>query len=147
MESLSREPKLLDGGSASDARGRVSFVNPFTFAGVKRFYMIENNPGVIRAFHGHMKEAKYVFVCAGKARIVIVPIDGTATPDKNAKPLVFNLSIEKSQILYIPGGYANGSMSLEPGTRIQYFSTATVEDSKADDYRYEANYWGADLWK
>jgi dTDP-4-dehydrorhamnose 3,5-epimerase len=147
MESLSNEPKLLEGGSASDARGRVSFVNPFTFAGVKRFYMIENNPGIIRAFHGHMKEAKYVFVSAGKARIVIVPIDGTPSPSKDAKPLVFDLSAEKPQVLYIPGGYANGSMSLEPGTRIQYFSTATVEDSKADDYRYAPDYWGADIWK
>jgi len=137
----------MDGGAASDARGRVCFVNPFTFAGVKRFYMIENNPGVIRAFHGHMKEAKYVFVSAGRARIVIAPIDGTPNPDSKAKPLVFNLSAEKPQVLFIPGGYANGSMSLELGTRIQYFSTATVEESKADDYRYESNYWGEQVWQ
>ena len=36
-------PVLLQGGCHVDARGSISFVNGFTFAGVERFYWIQSN--------------------------------------------------------------------------------------------------------
>jgi dTDP-4-dehydrorhamnose 3,5-epimerase len=46
--------------------------------------------------------------------------------------------------MYIPPGYANGAMTLTEDTRIMYFSTATLEESKTDDYRFSYDYWS--IW-
>jgi dTDP-4-dehydrorhamnose 3,5-epimerase len=48
-------------------------------------------------------------------------------------------------VLYIPPGYANGAMTLTSDTMIQYFSTATLEESKGDDIRFDARLW--DPWQ
>ena len=62
------EPKIISGGLAVDDRGVVSFINDFNFSNVKRFYQVENHrQGFIRAWHGHKKEGKYVYVCQGSA--------------------------------------------------------------------------------
>ena len=51
------------GGLFSDDRGHLRFVNDFNFEGVKRFYQVENHSkNFIRAWHGHEKEGKYVYV-------------------------------------------------------------------------------------
>ncbi|MFW9896171.1 MAG: NAD-dependent epimerase/dehydratase family protein, partial [Candidatus Thorarchaeota archaeon] len=58
-----RELQLIKGGIAIDDRGSVSFANDFNFYGIKRFYQVQNfKTSTIRAFHGHSKEAKYVYV-------------------------------------------------------------------------------------
>jgi len=65
--------QVLNGGLAVDDRGSVSFVNDFTFEGVKRFYQVENHrKGFIRAWHGHQKEGKFVYVTNGSALIGVV---------------------------------------------------------------------------
>jgi dTDP-4-dehydrorhamnose 3,5-epimerase len=70
------EPKIINGGVATDDRGSVRFVNEFNFDGVKRFYQVQNHrAGFIRAWHGHHKEGKYVYVAKGTAIIGAVPID------------------------------------------------------------------------
>lgn len=64
------EIKLINGGLSVDDRGSVTFVNDFNFSDVKRFYIVENHRvGFIRAWHGHEKEGKYVFVVKGTALI------------------------------------------------------------------------------
>src|SRR3989338_10572283 len=142
-----KKPKLFEGGIAADQRGQVSFVNGFGFEDVVRFYMVENSAKEpIRAFHGHMKEAKYVFVPSGSALVAAVRLDDSKTPSKSAIPERFVLSAKKPSILYIPGGYANGFRALEANTRVIFFSTDSAEESKADDYRFPHDYWGADVW-
>ena len=47
-------------------------------------------------------------------------------------------------MLEIPAGYANGAMSLLPGTRLMYLSDATLDGSLGDDFRYPARHW--DPW-
>ena len=44
----------------------------------------------------------------------------------------------------MPAGYANGAMSLLPGTRLVYFSDAPLDASLEDDVRYPARHW--DPW-
>lgn len=140
--------RVLDGGLAVDDRGTVSFVNGFDFSGVKRFYKIENfSKDVIRAFHGHLKEGKYVYVVSGTIVLAAVPIDDTKTPSKTAQVRRFVLSGRKPGIVFIPPGYANGFRILEEGTQIVFFSTSTLEESKGDDYRFPADYWGGDVWQ
>jgi dTDP-4-dehydrorhamnose 3,5-epimerase len=68
--------KLINGGLAVDDRGSVRFVNDFDFQNVKRFYQVENHrQGFIRAWHGHKKEGKYVYVVSGSALIGVVNMD------------------------------------------------------------------------
>ena len=69
---------LLDGNVAVDDRGCLRFINEFNFEGVKRFYQVENfNTHTIRAFHGHMKEGKYVYVVSGSAIVCAVKMSDT----------------------------------------------------------------------
>ncbi|MFW9896815.1 MAG: dTDP-4-dehydrorhamnose 3,5-epimerase family protein, partial [Candidatus Thorarchaeota archaeon] len=101
----------------------------------------------IRAFHGHLKEAKYVYVAKGSAIVAIVELDNVESPSKLQKVERFILSDKNPQILFIPPKYANGFRPLEVDTRIIFFSTSSLEESKGDDYRYPADYWGKRIWK
>ncbi len=140
------EPTFLEGGGLGvDDRGEVGYVNGFTFQGVKRFYFLQNHrQGFIRAWHAHRREAKYVLVVAGVALVGAVPIVGDwVKPDRNAKVYRYTMSAKKPAVLYIPPGYANGAMSLSTDATVMYFSTATMEETKDDDVRYDARYWDA----
>lgn len=140
-------PVLIEGGLAVDDRGCVLFSNGFAFEGVKRFYAVENfSKDTIRAWHGHEKEGKYVFVSSGSAIVAAVKMTDTKKPNKKEKIERYILSSRKPSVLWIPSGYANGFKSLEPGTKLFFFSTSTLEESKGDDYRFPADYWGDIIW-
>jgi len=137
-----QEIKLIQGDISIDDRGQLSFVNNFDFKNVKRFYMVENHfPKFIRAWHGHKDEGKYVFVAQGAALLAAVKIDNWAQPSKTLEINKFVLSSLKPQILYIPPGYANGFMTLSENSKLIFYSTSTLEQSKGDDYRFESRYW------
>jgi dTDP-4-dehydrorhamnose 3,5-epimerase-like enzyme len=142
------EPKalgLIEGGLSVDDRGQLSFVNDFDFAGVKRFYVVSNHvAGFVRAWHAHKKEAKYVVVVKGAALVGAVKVEAWDEPSKDAEVARFVLSANKPAALYIPPGYANGFMSLTEDALLMFFSTSTLEESRGDDYRYDARYW--DIW-
>jgi dTDP-4-dehydrorhamnose 3,5-epimerase len=140
--------RVIEGGLAVDDRGSLTFVNGFDFRSVKRFYMVENFSGdVIRAFHGHLKEGKYVFVARGTALLAAVPLDDVRAPSREAKVHRYVISARRPAVVYVPPGYANGFRCLEPDTRILFFSTASLEESKGDDYRFPADYWGREIWE
>lgn len=139
-------PRLIEGGIAIDDRGSVAFVNGFDFAGVKRFYAVVNHrQGFVRAWHAHRREAKYVTVVSGAAVVAAVRIDDWERPSPAAEVHRFVLSDTKPSVLYIPPEHANGFMSLTQDTRLMFFSTSTVEESRSDDVRYHARLW--DVWK
>lgn len=135
-------PTIIDGGKAIDDRGSLCFVNDFDFSDVKRFYQVENHRrGFIRAWHGHEKEAKYVYVARGAALVAAVEMENKDLHN----PHTFVLSSDQPKILYIPPGYFNGFKTLVEGTIIQFFSTSTLEESKGDDVRLPYDYW--DIWQ
>ena len=137
--TIMKETKILNGGIAVDDRGSVRFVNDFNFEGVKRFYHVENHRrGFIRAWHGHKKEGKYVYVPNGSALVGVVNME-TEEVSK------FVLSDKSPKILWIPPGYYNGFKSLEENTKILFFSTTTLEESLGDDIREEHNKWN--IWE
>lgn len=141
-----QEPQLFKGGLAVDDRGSVSFVNDFNFAGVKRFYCVENHKqGFVRAWHAHRNESKYVMVVKGSAVIGAVEIDNWDNPSKDLKIHRYVLSEKSPSVLFIPAGYANGFMNLSGDAKIMFFSTSELKDSLNDDVRYDAHYWEA--WK
>lgn len=138
----------IQGKIFHDARGSVSFVSDFSFKDVKRFYQVENiNTEFIRAFHGHMKEAKYVYVVAGAILLCTVFLDDEKTPSKDNKVEKFILKADDPQIIYIPPSYANGFKALEPKSKVVFFSTTTLEESQKDDYRFPVDYWGKKVWE
>jgi dTDP-4-dehydrorhamnose 3,5-epimerase-like enzyme len=140
------EPRLIEGAISVDDRGTVSFVNDFSFSGVKRSYIVTNHKsGFVRAWHAHKKEAKYVTVVRGSAIVGAVKIDDWEKPSKDAPVSRYVLSDKKPSVLYIPAGYANGFMSLTRDTILVFYSTATLEQSRGDDTRFEARYW--DIWQ
>lgn len=138
--------KMIQGGIVVDDRGSVSFVNDFSFAGIKRFYMIENHrQGFVRAWHAHKKETKYVMVIKGAALVGAVKIDNWEKPSEVTQVERFILSEKKPSILYIPAGYANGFMSLTVDTKLIFFSTLSLEESQSDDFRFSSRHW--DIWQ
>ena len=131
--------KLINGGLSVDDRGSVRFVNDFNFDGVKRFYQVENHSkGFIRAWHGHKKEGKYVYVVNGSALIGVVNMDSEEINK-------FVLSSQTPKVLWIPPGHYNGFKSLEENTKILFFSTSTIEESLGDDIRESHDKWN--IWE
>ncbi len=139
--------KTITGAISKDERGTVKFINGFNFKGIKRFYQIENtDTKIIRAFHGHMKEAKYVYVVSGAILLCTVFLDNVKNPSKENKVERFVLKAGNPQIIYIPSSYANGFKALAPNTKVVFFSTSTLEESMDDDFRFPPDYWGKEVW-
>lgn len=139
---------IIWGDVAVDDRGSVRFVNDFDFKDVKRFYQVSNHErGFIRAWHGHIREGKYVYVAKGSIILGVSPIDkdaGSLVKDRTKKLF---LSATKPRIVYIPPGNANGFKTLEEDTIVMFYSTSTLEESMNDDIRYDwnvVNIWDED---
>lgn len=129
---------VISGDLYSDERGTLRFVNEFDFSTVKRFYQVENHRvGFIRAWHGHKHEHKYMYVVSGSAYVGVVDL-------KTEEIQKFVLSSEKPRVLWIPANTAHGFMNLEENTKIIFFSTATLEESKKDDLRFPWDKWN--IW-
>ena len=132
----------INGGLSVDDRGVLSFVNDFTFEGVKRFYVVENHEkGFVRAWHGHKREAKYVHCVSGSAILSAVKIDNWEKPSVDTEIHRLVISEKKPSVVYIPAGFANGFKTLEENTKIIFFSSSTLAESQGDDYRFDADYW------
>ncbi len=139
------EPRLIEGKLSADDRGEVAFVNGFTFEGVRRFYSVSNfQSRFIRAWHAHKLEAKYVTVVRGAALVACVAIDDWEHPSSDLPVKRVVLTERLPAVLYVPRGYANGFMTLTEGAKLIFFSTASLEESASDDYRFDPRTW--DCW-
>ena len=83
------EPKLINGSRVYDNRGSLRFSNELQFKGIKRFYIVHNyNKNFIRAWHGHLKEEKFIGCIKGTFQISAVKINNVKIPNKKNK--IFN---------------------------------------------------------
>lgn len=151
------KPELIKGGIAVDDRGFLMFANDFdpVKENIRRVYIIRNiNDKVVRGFHGHLNETKYISVLKGSAKFIIaeitqvetgVPGDFGWSLDGDLKEFV--LSERSPAILKVPAGWANGMKSLEDDTVIIVFSDKTLEEAKNDDLRFQWDEKGEDIWK
>lgn len=147
---MTAQPGLtkMEGGVAADDRGRLRFVNDFDFDKVKRFYQVENhNTALVRAWHGHEKEGKYVYVVRGAIILGAVKLTSLTKPSKKTPVERLVLAADKPQIVFIPPGFANGFRALVAGTIVIFFSTSTLTQSAGDDYRFPYDYWGKEIWE
>ena len=137
-----QQPYLIKNGDFSDHRGTLTFVNDFSLNNVKRFYSIcqspENGP---RAWQGHKTESKFFYCISGSFAVKLVLIDNWDRPSENLNLLSLELSARNSEVLVIPGGYANGLKALEQNSRLLIFSEFSIEDAKGDEQRFETQNW------
>lgn len=135
-------PTIIKGGSFSDSRGNIRFVNDFMFSDVKRFYFIKHpDTSIIRAWQCHQLEKKYFYTITGSFVIAWVKIDDFENPSDDLIPEYHILSAKNSEILSVPKGYANGLKALEPDSEIMIFSDTTLDDSVKESIRYPADKW------
>ena len=139
-----REPCMIELPVHSDDRG---FLVPLTNdlqelqESVSRVYVVGNyGKGVVRGFHYHEREIKMFYIASGAAKFVAIKPDSSEN-DRH----IFVSSERKPGLIIIPPGYANGWVSLEDRTILIALSTATFEESVADDKRYDPYEWG-DVW-
>lgn len=136
------EPKLITGNRIFDNRGSVRFNNNLIFKNIRRFYTVHNyQKNFIRAWHGHFKEEKFIGCIKGTFQISAVKINNKNKPNKKNRIFSYFLNQSNNDFVYIPKGFANGSMSLEDNSELLIFSTSKVEDSLKDDYRFDPKYW------
>lgn len=136
--------KVINGGAAYDDRGSLKFFNDLDLStlNIKRMYLVENNSACdTRAWHAHLQEAKYCMVLSGSAIVAAVPVVlgavpgeyGLGAPDTLER---FILTAAQPRLLYVAPGTAHGVRTLEPNTKIVFFSTSTLTESKHDDIRF-----------
>ena len=136
-------PIKIDGGVALDHRGSLSFINNVNLKEFVRFYLVRNKKkNIIRAWHGHFKESKLIICLEGKAKICAVQINHKKKPSKKKKIFKWTIDAKKKfSGIYIPKGYANGTVSLSSNMKLLVLSNLTLKQSLNDDYRFASNYW------
>jgi dTDP-4-dehydrorhamnose 3,5-epimerase-like enzyme len=144
LEKL-KSPFLIDGKKFIDDRGSLSFVNELLLNEFKRFYIIENHTaGFVRAWHGHMKEAKAFVPIEGAFLVGAVPLSNLDQPSKEVTISRQVLDASSPQGFLIPKGFANGLMSLTERAKLLVLSSSSLEESQSDDYRFPFDYWN--IW-
>lgn len=139
---MSNSIQLIEGGTHSDERGMITFVNNFDLTNAVRFYRISHpTTSIVRAWQGHQKESKWFHCYQGSFLIKLIKVDNWSVPSKKLEAETVELYSSQSQVLYIPPGYASGFRALEEDSSILIFSDMTTEESKEDDFRFEKNYW------
>lgn len=134
--------RIWKGGTYSDERGRLSFVNELSLLGVKRFYTILHpSTYVIRAWQGHRCEAKYFFPLRGRFLIAWTKIDDFANPSNELRAEYHILDDADREIVHIPGGYANGLKALKNGSELLVLSSMSLEESQGDIVSYDKDRW------
>lgn len=133
---------IINGNQHIDHRGIVRFVNDFGFEGVKRFYTITHpDTEIIRGWQGHKLETKYFYVAKGTFQISWVKVDDWEHPSGDLEIQTKILTDQESEILVVEPGHATALRALKPDSTLVVFSDKSLEESKADDYRFEPDYW------
>lgn len=139
---MQEKPTIIKGGTFTDNRGSMRFVNGFHFKDVKRFYFIKHlDISIIRAWQGHQVEKKYFYPISGSFVVAWVKIDDFYNPSKYLKAEYHILSATDSEIISVPKGYANGLKALEPNSEIMILSDMHLEESVNEKIRFPADWW------
>jgi dTDP-4-dehydrorhamnose 3,5-epimerase-like enzyme len=122
-----------------DDRGYFTAIN--FGEGMKRAYLIKNHKtGVVRAFHGHKKEAKTLYCIKGAFKVICISME-----TGNWKS--FTITEKGSNVLKIPPLVYNGFVSLTDDSELLVLSSSTFEESKDDDFRLSYDTLGKDIWE
>ncbi|RYH74573.1 hypothetical protein EVU94_06020 [Flavobacteriaceae bacterium 144Ye] len=133
---------LIKGNNFTDDRGTVHFVNDFSMESVVRLYEISpKDTSIIRAWQAHKEECKWFYCTKGSFKVNVVKIDDFESPSEDLTVNSFELNASHPEVLFIPGGYANGFKAISENSKLMVFSNFGLDASKQDDYRYDTNKW------
>jgi len=136
------KPQIIKGGSHTDNRGTIRFVNDFDLKDIRRFYTIQHpDTQIIRAWQGHKIETKYFMPLSGTFVVAWVEIDDFEDPSDQLKAEYTILNAKKPKILHIPPGHANGLRAMESNSQIAVFSDMPMEKSSKEKYSYPPEKW------
>ena len=126
-------PKLIQGGTYTDARGEVRFCNDFDMSAVKRFYTIANRAEQpVRGWIGHKKETKWFFPLKGETVIEIEPMADSR--GENSPRSRYLLDVNVPAVLKVPPG--NWFCIRQDGNaEVMVFSDCKVGEFEDDDFR------------
>ena len=110
---------------------------------IKRSYIIEHFEPFVRAYHGHVRERKYVQVLDGVFKVVMIPLELL----EHKKDELETHYLEPGTVICVPEGYANGFKNLTSKGKIQFFSNKTLQESLEDDIRYPWDWLGTKVWE
>ena len=134
--------QILKGDSFKDHRGMLAFCNDFSLEPIVRFYEITpKDTNIIRAWQAHKKESKWFYCTQGEFEVKLVKVDSFEKPSEDLTVFTHELKADEPEILFIPGGYANGFKALKNNSKLMVFSNFDVTASKDDDFRFELNTW------
>ena len=77
----------------------------------------------------------------GAFAIRLVKIDDWENPDPKPEIESFKLTASKSEVLLIPGGYANGLKATQENSQLLIFSEFSADEAKGDEQRFDAQKW------
>lgn len=136
------EIRLIQGEIFHDHRGTISSLNNFRFDEVERCYFIHHpDTSVIRGWHGHQFEKKWFYCLKGAFTLAFVEIDNWENPSSDLEAKIFTLTDQKSEIICLPEGYANGVKASKPDSILLVYSDKLFNDALLDSWRYDSSMW------
>lgn len=139
---MTQKPNIIKGGTSTDHRGTVSFMNDFNMIDVKRIYVIFHpDISIVRAWRAHKLEQRWFFAVDGQFLIRLVKIDNWEMPDKNVPIEEFILTASNTEVLHIPIGYGSSIQALKENSKLIVFADHGIENSAMDDYLYPSDYF------
>lgn len=139
---MSMLPSIIEGGSHTDQRGTITFLNEFDMSQVKRFYIIQHpNTETVRGWRAHKIEQRWFHVTDGSFLIRLVKIDDFSSPSVDLSVTEFELSSKSTEVLHVPVGYASSIQAIEPESKLVVFADYGIENATTDDYIYPVDYF------
>lgn len=139
-----------DGGSMTElarlVEGRPEALAGFT---VRQINFSEIEPGVIKAFHLHVRQTDVWYVPPSD-HLLVVLLDVRKGSPTAGQRMRFMLGNGASRMVRIPPGVAHGARNVGPATgRIIYFTDLhfSPEPSACDEGRLPWDYAGAEIWE
>lgn len=138
---MEKSPVVIEGGHYEDERGTLIYNNNFDLSAckIKRFYSI--HPKGLRAWQGHKKEQKWFMAVEGSIKLLVVKPDDWENPSFNLEVVEYILKASEGNVLHIPAGYATGILAIANKSKLMVYSDFTLEQSEADDYRFDKERW------
>jgi len=134
-------PKLIEGGSHQDKRGTLNYNNNFDAASIKRIYTIQNtDKSFVRRWQGHKIEQRWFTAVLGDFRIELIKIDNWNKPSKKLEKIIFEISEEKMDILYIPKGYVSSIQALTNSSKLLVMADYKLNEIN-DEYKFSPDYF------
>ncbi len=107
----------------------------------KRAYLLQNHKaGVVRAFHGHERESKILYVIRGSFKVICISM-------KTGEWKKFTINERCNNMIKVPSGAYNGFVSLTDDSELLVISNRTFEESKGDDIRLPYDVLGKEIWE